>query len=346
MSVLIEALCLVVPRSVVDASYPGGTDACRRDALAADIEFRYCIADDRLTVMSFFDSDAAKSWMARLASHGMVHVHRNESVEMVLVDQRFGPTMPCSWLEWRRHEDGFTYAWLAGTEPGDMVAPVGWMPEQSRQLVRTDIRDEPGRMLRLAEEDGVETWIDFRTGDLVSGLAHREEAVVERTASTTITDGLASMAASDLPLLPIVTAALHERNLRYMALSEQTMALPIRTDLATYDCILRVDDELRTVTCYLTHAVRVPERRRLAIAEAITRANYGLLLGCFELDMNDGEIRFRTSVDVEGGALTTAMCHSLMAAAVSVSDRYHEALMRVACGGAEPAAAIAEAEAE
>ena len=39
------------------------------------------------------------------------------------------------------------------------------------------------------------------------------------------------------------------------------------------------------------------------IAEFICRANYGLNLGNFELDMRDGEIRFKYSVDCDGGSV-------------------------------------------
>jgi hypothetical protein len=147
------------------------------------------------------------------------------------------------------------------------------------------------------------------------------------------------------PLLPIVTAALEQRDLRCVALSESSIGLPIRTDVAAYDCLVVVDDAQRTVSCYAALAAQVPEVRRLAVAEAIARANYGLRVGCFELDMGDGEVRFRVSVDVEGGELTTEMFKYMLAAAVTTSDRYYTALMRVIFAGATPAEAIAEAEA-
>ena len=37
------------------------------------------------------------------------------------------------------------------------------------------------------------------------------------------------------------------------------------------------------------------EESRPAVTEFITRANYGLVLGCFEMDLRDGEIRYRTA---------------------------------------------------
>jgi len=39
-----------------------------------------------------------------------------------------------------------------------------------------------------------------------------------------------------------------------------------------------------------------PAKKRTACAELLTRINYDLLHGCFEMDFEDGEIRFRTSI--------------------------------------------------
>ena len=51
--------------------------------------------------------------------------------------------------------------------------------------------------------------------------------------------------------------------------------------------------------------IRVAEEQRQIVAELLARINYGLNIGNFELDMTDGEIRYKTSIDVEGGELTS-----------------------------------------
>ena len=51
---------------------------------------------------------------------------------------------------------------------------------------------------------------------------------------------------------------------------------------------------------YCVCSLNVPPARRAAVMELVTRANYGLRLGCFELDLDDGEVRFRASLDFEG----------------------------------------------
>lgn len=88
----------------------------------------------------------------------------------------------------------------------------------------------------------------------------------------------------------------------------------------------------------------VPEDRRAAVAEFITRANFGMYIGNFELDWSDGEVRFKTSIDVEGGDLTATMIKNLTYLNVLTMDRYYPGLHKVAFEGADPAAAVAEIE--
>lgn len=90
--------------------------------------------------------------------------------------------------------------------------------------------------------------------------------------------------------------------------------------------------------------VNVPPNRRQAMAEFLTRANYGLVIGNFEMDFNDGEVRYKTSIDVEGDRLTSALIKQLVYVNVLMMDRYLPGIMSVAFGNGEPARAIAEIE--
>ncbi len=89
---------------------------------------------------------------------------------------------------------------------------------------------------------------------------------------------------------------------------------------------------------------KVPEARRKEVTEFLTRANYGLLLGNFEFDVNDGEVRFKCSADLEDAELTHAQFENLLLIGLSVMDRYFPGLQSVIQGTSDAAAAIAEAE--
>lgn len=89
---------------------------------------------------------------------------------------------------------------------------------------------------------------------------------------------------------------------------------------------------------------RAPEQKLPAAAEFISRANFGLLVGNFELDWADGEIRFKVSMDVEGGELSPSMIRNMINYCVVTVNRYYPALMGVLFGNLEPADGAAAAE--
>src|SRR5512146_398808 len=112
-------------------------------------------------------------------------------------------------------------------------------------------------------------------------------------------------------------------------------------DLRCY-AIVRVD--LEEFLFYAVAPVKVPEEVRMAVAEYLTRANYGLRIGNFELDYSDGEVRYKSSIDFEGQILTPELIRNAIYPAVHTMDRYLSGLLRVSFGGATPLEAIEEAE--
>jgi hypothetical protein len=104
-------------------------------------------------------------------------------------------------------------------------------------------------------------------------------------------------------------------------------------------------DEHRLVF-YVELAARVPADRRAEVAELVTRANYGLIIGNFELDFGDGRVRYKTSFDYEGVELLPRMVRNLTLDAVHGVKPYGKALADVAAGRTGAAEAIAEAEME
>lgn len=80
---------------------------------------------------------------------------------------------------------------------------------------------------------------------------------------------------------------------------------------------------------YSVLPVTVPEALRQKFAEFSTRANYGMVIGNFEMDFEDGEIRYKTSADVEGSSLTEAMIRQIVYANLVITDQYLPGVMRV-----------------
>lgn len=112
-------------------------------------------------------------------------------------------------------------------------------------------------------------------------------------------------------------------------------------DLRCY-AVVRVD--LEEFLFYAVAPVKVPETVRPAMAEFLTRANFGLRIGNFEMDYGDGEVRYKSSLDFEGQILSPQLLRNAIYPAVHTLDRYLPGLLRVSFGGATPHEAIEEVE--
>ena len=81
--------------------------------------------------------------------------------------------------------------------------------------------------------------------------------------------------------------------------------------------------------------------RRIAMAELLTRANFGLPTGSFELDLDDGELRFRTSIDFEDAVIDPKLIRNLFYINVAVMDQHLPALEALVAG-LEPKQALGQ----
>jgi hypothetical protein len=109
-------------------------------------------------------------------------------------------------------------------------------------------------------------------------------------------------------------------------------------------CFAQILADLEQFLFYAVAPVKVPEDLRLAAAEFITRANYGLRIGNMEMDFGDGEVRYKSSLDFEGQELTPQLIKLTIYPAVQTMDRYLPGLMAVIYGGKSSAEAVAQIE--
>jgi len=114
-------------------------------------------------------------------------------------------------------------------------------------------------------------------------------------------------------------------------------------DMRCY-AVIRVD--LEEFLFYAVAPVKIPDEVRQSVSEYITRANYGLRIGNFELDYADGEVRYKSSLNFEGQELSVDLISNAIYPAVQTMDRYLSGLLRVSFGGSTPLEAIEEIEFE
>lgn len=94
-------------------------------------------------------------------------------------------------------------------------------------------------------------------------------------------------------------------------------------------------DSFQRVLVYSSFPVFIPEHRRTAAAESLTRINYTTIFGNFEMDLKDGEVRVRTVLETDGEISDAMICH-VLGANIDAADRYFAPLLTVAFGNAKP----------
>ncbi|MCB9638379.1 MAG: YbjN domain-containing protein [Myxococcales bacterium] len=132
---------------------------------------------------------------------------------------------------------------------------------------------------------------------------------------------------------------------KYQRADEKEMLLMyFRGDHASWRCIAQVEPEQELFLFYSVLDSYVPVHKRDDVALFFTRANYGMRIGNFEIDLDDGEVRYKTSLAVSGSEATSEMISRLVYYNLAMMDKYYRGLMRVVFAEISPEEAIQEIE--
>lgn len=111
----------------------------------------------------------------------------------------------------------------------------------------------------------------------------------------------------------------------------------------SYKTHIEVKQTQKRILTYVECPVRCPEQRRSMAAEYLMRCNFSLALGNLEVDFNDGEMRYRNGIDIEGGVLSGGMVRQLIMVGAVTMDRFFCGLMEVIYATRPPLEAYQEA---
>lgn len=142
MAVLVEAISVIVRRNAITERFSGGW----RRFIATVPNSTLC-SDEGLARVGFMSPPDVEAYVSRLEKGGLTFVRDGQAVDMAVVDQMRGPTMPAEWLEFARLSLGGTEnkvaaCWLfegprvvAGihmpTNGMSIATPDGWTYEDS-----------------------------------------------------------------------------------------------------------------------------------------------------------------------------------------------------------------------
>ncbi len=154
-------------------------------------------------------------------------------------------------------------------------------------------------------------------------------------------DSPESLQQEEKTLFARAVAYFKNNNWRSTQIEDQPiLQIPFQGENGEWMCYAQVSEELGQFRFYSVAPMRIPEQQRLTVAEFITRINYGMGMGNFELDFSDGELRYRTSTEVEDGDLPDTIMARLVYVNVLAMDEYLPTIMSISYGQVSPLEAI------
>ena len=95
---------------------------------------------------------------------------------------------------------------------------------------------------------------------------------------------------------------------------------------------------------YLYLPDKVPEAKRYTVMEYLTRVNWHLPTGHFEIDLDDGRVRFVTNQLAHDGKLPVELMLTLMRNALDRVETFFPGILRIVHGNLHAVAALTEIE--
>ena len=136
MTVLVEGVSVIIKLEAINRIIPDGWEGFRQYVP----NFSWC-KDDKLVRLGFLDGDEAKEFAKKLESLKLVYQGSAGAQDFVLVDQIYGVTTRCNWLEYG-HVDinndpkmKVAACRVAGAQYDTVVTPEGWKYENSLTAV-------------------------------------------------------------------------------------------------------------------------------------------------------------------------------------------------------------------
>lgn len=126
--------------------------------------------------------------------------------------------------------------------------------------------------------------------------------------------------------------------------SENSLVTMFEGDSGKFIVAVTVREPQQQLAFYAYSPVEAPEDKLPAMMELLTRANHGMILGNFELDLADGEVRFKVSIDVEKASDPLPLVDPHLSVCIMTMDQYLPAILAVISGEASPEEALALAE--
>jgi len=103
----------------------------------------------------------------------------------------------------------------------------------------------------------------------------------------------------------------------------------IEGDNGDWQVMAVASDEDDAVLILSLFPQKCPAQRRAPCAELLARIDFGLVMGCFEMDYDSGKIHFKTTLPFARGDLNVALLENVVMLNLARMDRFLPAIMSV-----------------
>ncbi|MBR5288141.1 MAG: YbjN domain-containing protein [Clostridia bacterium] len=150
-------------------------------------------------------------------------------------------------------------------------------------------------------------------------------------------------------LLDIAAEALDAKNFHYNR-NEEKEYIDFKITLSTCKKmgsvrVIIIPNNNNAIATYAVCPQNADESERAAVMEYITRANYGLRVGNFEMDLRDGEVRYKTYLQMQSDVPPLKTVDRYIALSYLMLEKYGNGLLSVMFGVTSPEEAVKAAEA-
>ncbi|HYV07694.1 MAG TPA: hypothetical protein VFB82_24085 [Blastocatellia bacterium] len=116
----------------------------------------------------------------------------------------------------------------------------------------------------------------------------------------------------------------------------QGKAFTVELEGPTEECVTQIMVEKERFIAHFNFKGIVPEELRMKVSEFITRANYGLIIGNFELNIGTGKLRYKSSIDFSSAELAEPLIRNAMLSSMDNIEVFAGALGDLLDGDMEP----------
>jgi hypothetical protein len=179
MAVLVEAISVIVRRDSIDLRFPGGW----RDFESSIPNATLC-TDEQIARVGFMTPKDVEKFINYLEDQGLIFLAQEKPVDLAVVDQQRGLTIPCDWLEFgklpfRDTDEKVSMCWFFEGQriygnnvhyfqdsSMELSTPLNWEFEGSLSQRTTFIEtsEVEKRLIFLRSEDGVDVYLDTQSG--------------------------------------------------------------------------------------------------------------------------------------------------------------------------------------